>query len=350
MRIFCYNFVNEGYRMKLLTITVPCYNSQDYMEKCIDSLLVGGDRVEIIVIDDGSKDNTGAIGDRYAEQYPDIVKVIHQENGGHGEGINQGLRHATGKYFKVVDSDDELSKDFPAFLDALEKCDAEGGVDLFVTNYYYVHSDGIGDRSINYSNVLPQNKIFGWSDTKRFQMHQMLTIHSCTFLTEAMRKCGTDLPRKIFYEDNLMVCRTLPYVDKMYYLNADLYRYTIGREGQSVQDDVSRRRYTHHLLIAETCFKSVNLENIENKQKKQYLKHELFMLFCIATAFTRLNKNAEADGALVQMWKNCVAHDAKWGNHFRKRTILLFAQAPGKVGQGLVTVAYKAANKVVRFN
>ena len=120
---------------KLLTVTVPCYNSQDYMRTCVDSLLTGGDRVEIIIINDGSKDSTGAIADEYKEKYPEIVKVVHQENGGHGEGINQGVKHATGKYFKVVDSDDKVSEDFPAFLDALEKCEAEGGVDLVVTNY-----------------------------------------------------------------------------------------------------------------------------------------------------------------------------------------------------------------------
>ena len=125
--------------MKLLTVTVPCYNSQDYMENCIKSLLTGGDRVEIIIIDDGSADRTGAIADAYAEQYPNIVRVIHQENGGHGEGINQGLAHATGTYFKVVDSDDTVSKDFPAFLDALERCETQGGVDLVVTNYFYIH-------------------------------------------------------------------------------------------------------------------------------------------------------------------------------------------------------------------
>ena len=94
--------------MKLLTITVPCYNSQDYMENCIKSLLPGGEKVEIIIIDDGSKDNTGRIADEYAAKYPSIIKVVHQENGGHGEGINQGLKHATGTYFKVVDSDDTL--------------------------------------------------------------------------------------------------------------------------------------------------------------------------------------------------------------------------------------------------
>ena len=336
--------------MKLLTVTVPCYNSQDYMEKCIESLLRGGERVEIIVIDDGSKDNTGAIGDRYAAEYPDLVKVIHQENGGHGAGINAGLKAATGKYFKVVDSDDEVCADFVKFLDRLELCDRQGGVDLFVTNYYYVHTDGIGDRSINYSDVLPEGCIFTWGDTKRFKLHQMLTIHSCTFRTEVMRLCGGELPRKVFYEDNLMVCRTLPYVERMFYMNIDLYRYTIGREGQSVQDDVSRSRYTHHLQIAETCFKSVDLDSLKVRQHKQYMEHELFMLFGIATIFSRLNKCDEADAKLEAMWRSCEAHNEKWAKHFRKGSALAFINIPGKAGRTIADGFYKYANKVVRFN
>ena len=91
---------------KLITFAVPCYNSAAYMEHCVDTLLQGGDDIEIILVDDGStKDDTPAICDRYAEQYPDIVRAIHQPNGGHGEGVNQGLRNARGIYYKVVDSD-----------------------------------------------------------------------------------------------------------------------------------------------------------------------------------------------------------------------------------------------------
>ena len=336
--------------MKLLTVTVPCYNSQDYMEKCIESLLRGGERVEIIVINDGSKDATGEIGDRYAARYPDIVKVIHQENGGHGAGINAGLKAATGKYFKVVDSDDEVSGDFVNFLDRLELCDAQGGVDLFVTNYYYVHTDGIGDRSINYSNALPEGRIFNWGDVKRFKSHQMLTIHSSTFRTEVMRMCGGELPRKIFYEDNLMVCRTLPYVERMFYMNTDLYRYTIGREGQSVQDDISRSRYTHHVKIAEECFRSVDLDRLSCRQHQQYMKHELYMLLCIACTFSKLNANAEADEVLENMWKSCEAHSAKWTRYFRSMGVLNLAKIPGKAGYATIAACYKGANKIVRFN
>ena len=336
--------------MKLLTVTVPCYNSQDYMRHCIESLLPGGERVEILIIDDGSKDDTGRIADEYAEKYPTIVRVIHQENGGHGEGINQGLRHAAGTYFKVVDSDDWLSDDFPAFLDLLEQCEARGGVDLAVTNYYYVHSDGIGDRSINYSSVLPEGRVFTWADTRPFRIHQMLTIHSCTFRTENMRKWGCELPKHTFYEDNLMVYLTLPHTRRMVYMNADLYRYAIGRPDQSVQRTVMMKRYHHQILVTERCFTSCHLDDIQEPRLKRYMRHELFVMFGIAILFTRLNRTVETDAALERMWETCMAFDPKWGGYFRNRSPLRFICLPGRFGQNVSGLVYKLANNVVRFN
>ena len=336
--------------MKLLTVTVPCYNSQDYMRHCIESLLPGGERVEILIIDDGSKDDTGRIADEYAEKYPTIVRVSHQENGGHGEGINPGLRHAAGTYFKVVDSDDWLSDDFPAFLDLLEQCEARGGVGLAVTNYYYVHSDGIGDRSINYSSVLPEGRVFTWADTRPFRIHQMLTIHSCTFRTENMRKWGCELPKHTFYEDNLMVYLTLPHTRRMVYMNADLYRYAIGRPDQSVQRTVMMKRYHHQILVTERCFTSCHLDDIQEPRLKRYMRHELFVMFGIAILFTRLNRTVETDAALERMWETCMAFDPKWGGYFRNRSPLRFICLPGRFGQNVSGLVYKLANKVVRFN
>ena len=336
--------------MKLLTVTIPCYNSQDYMEKCIKSLLPGGNRVQIVIIDDGSKDATGEIADRYAQEYPEIVTVVHQENGGHGEGINQGLRHAEGKYFKVVDSDDWVSGDFMRFLNTLEQCEKVGGVDLFVTNYYYEHADGKGNRSICYSNALPEHRVFGWSETKPFKLHQLLTIHSCTFRTELMRCHTRELPKHVFYEDNLMVYQALPFVKKMYYLNADLYRYYIGREGQSVQRDVMTRRYQHQLIVTQRCFEAAHLDEIKDRHQRRYLEHELFMMFGISVLYARLNKSEEADENLNKMWESCRAFDEKWARHFQKHTPLVLMSVPGKAGQNLCGTVYTAANKVVRFN
>ena len=336
--------------MKLLTVTVPCYNSQDYMENCINSLLPGGDKVEIIIIDDGSRDDTGRIADEYARKYPDMIRVIHQENGGHGEGINQGLKVATGTYFKVVDSDDTLSSDFPAFLERLEECERRGGVDLMVTNYYYVHSDGEGDRSINYSSVLPEGRIFTWPDTKPFQIHQLLTIHSCTFRTEAMRKWGCQLPKHVFYEDNLMIYLTMPHVRRMYYMNADLYRYWIGRPDQSVQHSALMKRCNHQILVTKLAFTSIHLDEVTEPRLKKYMKHAMFMLFGMAVLFTRLNRTDEAEASFEKMWEECIAFDPKWGNHFRNHTALRAICMPGKTGQRICTMVYRFANKVVRFN
>ncbi len=335
--------------MKLLTVTVPCYNSEAYMEKCVASLLPGGERVQIVIIDDGSKDATGEIADRYAREYPTIVTAVHQENGGHGEGINQGLAHAQGKYFKVVDSDDWVGEDYLRFLDTLEQCEKAGGVDLLVTNYYYEHADGKGNRSICYSNALPEDRIFQWSNTSPFKLHQLLTIHSCTFRTELLR-ATRPLPKHIFYEDNLMVYQALPFVKNMYYLNADLYRYYIGREGQSVQRDVMTRRYQHQLTVTQKCFEAAHLDEIKDKKQLNYLKHELFMMFGISVLYARLNKSADADENLKKMWDSCYEFDPKWAAHFHKRTPLRLMCIQGRAGQDLSSAVYYAANKVVRFN
>lgn len=126
--------------MKLLSVTIPSYNSQDYMEHCIESLLPGGEDVEIIVVDDGSTDRTAEIADAYAEKYPTIVKAVHQENGGHGEAVNAGIRNATGLYFKVVDSDDWVDGEaYQRVLDTLR--DLSGGsaaLDMLILSLIHI--------------------------------------------------------------------------------------------------------------------------------------------------------------------------------------------------------------------
>lgn len=146
--------------MKILSVAVPCYNSAEYMEHAIDSILVGGEDVEILIINDGSVDDTEQIANQYAAKYPSIVKAIHQENGGHGEAVNQGLRNATGIYFKVVDSDDWLDKE--SFLKVLAKLrelveNAES-VDMFISNYVYEKVSLHKQKVVDYKGCLPDRK------------------------------------------------------------------------------------------------------------------------------------------------------------------------------------------------
>ena len=97
--------------MKLLTVAIPSYNSEEYLERAVNSLLGMGEDIEVLIINDGSTDRTAEIADRYEKQYPEIVKAVHKENGGHGSGVNVGLSLAKGLYFKVLDSDDWFDKE-----------------------------------------------------------------------------------------------------------------------------------------------------------------------------------------------------------------------------------------------
>ena len=339
--------------MKLMTFTVPCYNSAEYMHICVDSLLKGGDEVEIIIIDDGSKDDTGKIADAYAEKYPNIVRVIHQENGGHGEGINQGIRHANGKYFKVVDSDDWVNENaLKAVLHKLNRLEAVGGVDLMVCNYVYEHADPKLNSTIRYGNVFPEGKVVSWKDTKPFLISQYLTLHSAIFRTQVLRDSGVVLPKHIFYEDNLFVYTPLPLVRKICYLNQDFYRYLIGREGQSVAEEVMKKRWTHQMQISKSIFLAHDIEKIKKQDKKlaRYMYHETMCMLAIAAIFTRLCRTPETEQAIADMETELTAAHPVMGKKLFRRSPVYFLTRPGKLGCNFCIWFYHLAHKVVKFN
>ena len=230
--------------MKVLSIAIPCYNSEAYMKRAISTLLTGGDDVEILIVDDGSKDKTAQIADAYAAKYPTIVKAIHQENGGHGEAVNAGLRNATGAYFKVVDSDDWVNTEaYAQILGVLRSMLAgQKNLDMLISNFVYEKQGAKRKRVMSYRSALPQNRIFTWRDIRLFRTGQYILMHSVIYRTQLLRDCGLELPKHTFYVDNLFVYEPLPHVKTMYYMNVNFYRYFIGREDQSVHEQVMLKR------------------------------------------------------------------------------------------------------------
>ena len=227
--------------MKLLSIAVPCYNSENYMRKCIDSLLTGGEDVEILIVDDGSfKDKTAQIADEYAERFPTIVKAIHKENGGHGSAVNTGIANASGLYFKVVDSDDWVKED--AYLKILstlrELAGGAAALDMLVSNFVYEKEGEKRRKVMHYHHILPKDKLFTWEDCRHFTKGHYILMHSVIFRTKLLQESGIKLPEHTFYVDNLYVFEPLPYVKKMYYLDVNFYRYYIGRVDQSVNEGI----------------------------------------------------------------------------------------------------------------
>ena len=180
-----------GYRkvfmMKLLTITVPSYNSEAYLDRCMATLLPGGDEVEILIVDDGSTDRTAEIADEYERKYPNIVRAIHKENGGHGDAVTTGIRNATGLFFKVVDRDDSLAPEaYKQVLDFLRRIVKKNHeLDMLISNFVYDRHDENGDvlrqKSIDYRKTLPRGRFFSWKEIGKFQTGHYLLIHSVIY-------------------------------------------------------------------------------------------------------------------------------------------------------------------------
>lgn len=339
--------------MKLITFTVPCYNSAAYMDHCIETLLTAGEDAEIILVDDGSKDDTGKIADAYAEKYPTIVRVIHQENGGHGEGVNQGIRNATGVYFKVVDSDDWLDTD--ALQQVLAELRAhlndEQPLDLMMANYVYEHVADNTRNIVDYKGILPEGRVFTWEEIGKFPPNKNILMHSVIYRTEVLRRSGMELPKHTFYVDNIFVYQPLPQVKTIYYMNLDLYRYFIGRSDQSVNESVMVKRVDQQLRVTKHMIDCQDLDALKNEKRlRSYMLHYLSMMMAVSDIFLLLDGSAEAKAKKADLWSYLKAHTSPAVFHsirygFGGVTNLNFPK-----GDTIVIGCYRIAQKLFKFN
>ncbi len=340
--------------MKLITFTVPCYNSAEYMSHCIETLLTAGEEAEILIIDDGStKDNTAQIADDYAAKYPSIIRVIHQENGGHGEGVNQGIRNAQGLYFKVVDSDDWLdTMALKRIMDRIRSFVNEGKqVDLFLANYVYEHPEGPG-HVMKYDNVFPKNKLCTWDDIRPFKPSQYLMMHSAIFRTKVVRACGVELPKHTFYVDNLFLYAPLPLCKTIYYMDENLYRYFIGRADQSVQEDIMIRRIDQQYKVTMLVVDLFDMSAISQQSKKlaRAIYHHISLMVTITAVYLYMANTPEKLQMCKTMWKKIKEKDPTLYRHMKYTSMSALTTFPGKPGRKVAVGGYKIAKKVFRFN
>ena len=339
--------------MKLLSIAIPCYNSAAYMSHAIETLLTGGEDVEIIIVDDGStKDNTAEIADKYAAEYPSIIKAVHQENGGHGEAVNTGIKNATGLYFKVVDSDDWVDTDaYAQILEALHKI-VEGPetVDMLLSNYVYEKEGQKHKKVMRYDDVVPIRKIFTWDDCGRFKKGQYILMHSVIYRTELLRECGLKLPKHTFYVDNLFVYVPLPYVKKMYYIDVDFYRYFIGRDDQSVNESVMIKRIDQQIRVNELMVEAVDLFSIKNPKLRRYMFNYLEIITVITTIMLIRSGTEENLEKKRDLWTYLKEYDLRLFHKLRNGIMGRVMNLPGRGGRRISVAAYKISQKIVGFN
>ena len=320
------------------------------MEKAITSLLPGGDEVEILVVDDGSKDRTAQIADDYEKRYPGIIRAIHQENGGHGDAVMTGLKNATGLYFKVVDSDDWADGEaYPKILNTLRSFTDEP-IDMLVSNYIYDKAGAKHKHVMRYRRALPQDRVFSWEETKPFPKGQYMLMHSVIYRTQLLRDCGLALPKHTFYVDELYVYLPLPYVERMYYLDEDFYHYFIGREGQSVQEQVMIRRIDQALLVNRLLVSSVDPYTVKDQRRQNYMLNYLEIVTAVSSVLLTKSGTEENLRKKKELWAFIEKENPRVYQFLRRRLIGRLLHLPGRAGRFVVIAAYRICRGIFGFN
>ena len=337
--------------MKLLTVAIPCYNSQEYMKHAIESALVGGEDIEVLIVDDGSKDDTAKIADEFEAQYPGIIRAIHQENGGHGEAVNAGLRNAKGLYYKVLDSDDWLDRDaLLCVMDQLRQMVKEGNmVDMFLANYVY-EKEGAKHKRVMRQTGFPKDQIFTWSDVRHFYKGHYILMHSVIYRTKLLRECGLELPKHTFYVDNIYVYKPLPHVRTMYYMDVDFYRYFIGREDQSVNEKVMISRIDQQIRVNKIMIDDVDLNKVSNYKCRRYMINYLEIITVVTTVMLLRSGTEENLEKKRELWRYIKNKDIGLFHRLRRGIMGQTMNLPGRSGRKISVAAYRLSQKVVGFN
>ncbi len=341
--------------MKLISFVVPSYNSEGYLHRAIDSLLFDLEQVEIIIVNDGSKDRTIDIANDYMAKYPDVVKVVDKENGGHGSGINAGLKIATGKYFKVVDSDDWLDvENAKELLEKMNSHISEGNeVDLYVMNFEYEKLSEGTSYVRSYAKNFPTDKIIDWNHIKRkFKYSSTMLMHALIYKTEVLRSCGLLLPEHTFYVDNIVAYQPLPEVKSLYYMDKVIYHYFIGREDQSVTITNIVKRYEQQIRVFKEIMKFYTYDEIKHMQKglKTYMLHNLTDMMIITQMFTTGDTSKKRKEDLKTLWHELKSYDKEMYYFLKYRsynTIVTFL--PFRLKGFIMTKSYLYLTKKIKL-
>ena len=247
---------------KILTIVIPTYNMEDYLPFCLNSLLVGKlmDYLDVIIINDGSKDSSSIIAHQYCSSYPNTFRIIDKDNGNYGSCVNRGLAEANGKYIKILDADDRFdTQSLKIIIETLLKID----VDLVLTDYIKVN---IKDEEIERTGYdIQGNEIldFQW-------MNCFPEMHGVMYKTDNLRRANYRQTEGISYTDQEWVFGPMMSVKLFYYIPRVLYKYLVGREGQTMDPKVYAKSLRPEIQITKSMIqlwedKGVELDNHHRK-------------------------------------------------------------------------------------
>lgn len=341
---------------KVLSFGIPSYNAAADIDRCVTSILEGSEYaadIEIIIVDDGSVDETPQKADEWEARYPGIVRAVHQENGGHGMAVLAGLREAQGTYYKVVDSDDWLDAEalstMLGILRGFEERDMR--VDLFISNYVYEKVYEGTHTAINYKSALPRKRVFGWDEIGHFLPSQNLLMHSLCYRTDVLRREELPMPAHTFYVDNIYAYVPLPRCETIYYADIDLYRYFIGREGQSVNEATMVKRLDQQFRITRIMMNAYHLyTDVREPRLRSYMMGYFTMMMAICSVLSKLSDDPDMPQKLNDLWAELKEYDERMYRHARYGVIGMGTNLPTVLGDKTTIGLYRLASKIFKFN
>lgn len=246
--------------MKVLTISVAAYNSAEYLDRCIRSFEESGviDNLDIIIVNDGSTDNTQEIAESISKKHPDSVSVINKDNGGHGSTINTSIKIAKGKYYKIVDADDWVE---PGGLKELVDLLKNATSDIVSNPYYRVDAES-DNKTIKYDSV-DRNNIGQVIDIDSQDPDMLPAMHSLTFRTDVIRTNWKDLDEHCFYVDVEYLVYCFNNCSTILNLDFPVYDYLIGTSGQSINYRSLIKRRSEHERVLWSCIKYSDESNLD---------------------------------------------------------------------------------------
>ena len=304
---------------KTLSISIAAYNVEKFLKNTLDSLVAPEiiDDIEVLIVDDGSKDNTAAIGKEFEDKYPNSFKVISKPNGGYGSTINAAMDAATGKYFKTLDGDDWYDTgNFVQLISDLKRIDA----DMVITPFIFVN-EVTGEKEVVKFDKKFIGKLMAF-ETLPFELHPKIKMHSITYKTSLLKDNHIRIGEHCFYTDIEYVIFPMVYVKNVYFLDYSVYQYRIGLEGQSVSWEGFKKHYKDHLKVIERILKFYT-----EKRKSDLSKEKDAFIFFILQGlistqyriFLKMDNTAQTQQELVD-FDQMIKHE----NH------MLYETAAGK--------------------
>ena len=289
---------------KLLTVVVPVYKVEKYINKCLDSLVVPDkqmERLEVLAVNDGTPDNSALMAKEYEKKYPQTFKVIDKENGGHGSAWNRGVAEATGKYIKFLDSDDWFDNDdFPKLINRLEECTAD--VVFCNLDKHYQKQGYVRHLKLSELNDGEIMRIADYDWPNWHNDSKVFDFWYCTYRTSMIKSVHPLFLEKIFYDDAILFIAPMILGETFTYFDLNIYHYLLGREGQTMNMSSQIAHAKDYIKVCKSMIAFAEQHNYEEENKKKFVNMRINIY--IRNTFIWLNylPKSEIDEAMERTW------------------------------------------------